>query len=62
MVTFENEFSDPNSHVMHVRCKKGDAFPINVGDNSDLVEIDPDTNSIKVYFFDKKTGEWIPIE
>lgn len=51
MVVFENTYMNPEDHVCHVRCLSTDVKPYNVGQNSDLVEFNPDTGEIKLYFF-----------
>lgn len=59
MVSFEVNYAEPEKHICHVRCNIGDTKPINVGANSDLVEINVDTGELKLYFFNGETKEWI---
>lgn len=62
MVAFEPTYMDPENHVCHIRCNKGDEKPTNVGANSDCFEVDPETGEATVYIFNGNTKEWVELQ
>lgn len=47
-------------------CRKTDEKPIeNVGDGSELKELDPETNTLTIYYFNEEAAQdsekWVPV-